>query len=311
MFKYAPGMESGLGATLNMMRKHAEPDGDEGTTVTNIFNMEDKESGINDIAGLMALMQNNKGMDLPGILALCQQKGYGDGKGGWSGDGMGLLVILLFFLMFNNGGWGNNGNKACAEGLVGADNCQRIIGLHDRISAAQAASTQGFFQLDTKLCSSIAEVIASVRNQGDRTYDATRNVGDAVRDCCCKVEAQLATVLCEIRGVQRDIRESSGLINAKIELEALKAENARAAMECRLVQAQKDCCCEMNQRFDRLDCKLDNMQRDSEIARLTRENEALKNKAITDSTAASVVQSLQGFAISHYKPTQTATAPTA
>lgn len=36
MFKYAPGMESGLGATLNMMRKHAEPDGDEGTTVTNI-----------------------------------------------------------------------------------------------------------------------------------------------------------------------------------------------------------------------------------------------------------------------------------
>lgn len=271
-----------------MMRKHAEPDGDEGTTITNIFNMEDKESGMNDIAGLMALMQNNKGMDLPGILALCQQKGYGREGGGWGG-GMGLLVILLFFLMFNNGGWGNNGNKACAEGLVGADNCQRIIGLHDRISAAQAASTQGFFQLDTKLCSSI----------------------DAVRDCCCKVEAQLATVLCEIRGVQRDIRESSGLINAKIELEALKAENARAAMECRLVQAQKDCCCEMNQRFDRLDCKLDNMQRDSEIARLTRENEALKNKAIADSTAASVVQSPQGFAISHYKPTQTATAPTA
>lgn len=42
MFKYTPGMESGLGAALNMMRKHAEPDGDEGTTVTNIFNMEDK-----------------------------------------------------------------------------------------------------------------------------------------------------------------------------------------------------------------------------------------------------------------------------
>lgn len=83
MFKYAPGMESGLGAALNMMRKHAEPDGDEGTTVTNIFNMEDKESGMNDIAGLMALMQNNKGMDLPGILALCQQKGYGREGGGW------------------------------------------------------------------------------------------------------------------------------------------------------------------------------------------------------------------------------------
>ena len=31
MFKYTPGMESGLGAALNMMRKYAEPDGDEET----------------------------------------------------------------------------------------------------------------------------------------------------------------------------------------------------------------------------------------------------------------------------------------
>lgn len=80
---------------------------------------------MNDIAGLMALMQNNKSMDLPGILALCQQKGYGREGGGW-GDGMGLLVILLFFLMFNNGGWGNNGNKACAEGLVGSDRVREV-----------------------------------------------------------------------------------------------------------------------------------------------------------------------------------------
>ena len=29
-----------------------------------------------DIAGLLALMQGNKGMDLPGLLALCKDKGY-------------------------------------------------------------------------------------------------------------------------------------------------------------------------------------------------------------------------------------------
>lgn len=215
---------------------------------------------------------------------------------------MGLLVILLFFLMFNNGGWGNGANRAAAEGLVGADNCQRIIGLHDRISAAQAASTQGFFQLDTKLCSSIAETIAAVRNQGDRNYDATRNVGDAVRDCCCKVEAQLATVLCEIRGVQRDIRETAGLTNAKIELEALKAENARQAMECRLVQAQKDCCCEMNQRFDKLDCKLDNMCKDQEIARLSRELAAERASNLAEETAERSVRRLERFITDHYNP---------
>lgn len=302
MFKYLPGMESGIGAAIHhMMKEHGEPDGDEGDTTINL-NIGEKESDMNDIAGLMALMQNNKGMDLPGILALCQQKGYGDGKGGWGGDGMGLLVILLFFLMFNNGGWGNGANRAAAEGLVGADNCQRIIGLHDRISAAQAASTQGFFQLDTKLCSSIAETIAAVRNQGDRNYDATRNVGDAVRDCCCKVEAQLATVLCEIRGVQRDIRETAGLTNAKIELEALKAENARQAMECRLVQAQKDCCCEMNQRFDKLDCKLDNMCKDQEIARLSRELAAERASNLAEETAERSVRRLERFITDHYTP---------
>ena len=249
-------------------------------------------------------------MDLPGILALCQQKGYGgrDG-GGWGGDGMGLLVILLFFLMFNNG-WGNNGqnNRACAEGLVGADNCQRIIGIHDRISAAQAASTQGFFQLDTKLCSSIAETIAAVRNQGDRTYDATRNVGDAVRDCCCKLEAALATVNCRIDGVQRDIRESTGLINAKVELEALKQENARQAMECRIMQAQKDCCCEIGNRFDKLECKIDNMGKDQEIARLSRELEASRQREtgnwIAQRAVDETVARMTQFSLCNYTPTR-------
>lgn len=41
--------------------------------------------------------------------------------------------------------------------------------------------------------------------------DATRNVGDTVRDCCCKLEASLASLNCKVDGVSRDIRESSGL----------------------------------------------------------------------------------------------------
>ena len=42
---------------------------------------EDKESNMGDIAGLLALMQGNKGMDLPGLLALCKEKGYDRGWG--------------------------------------------------------------------------------------------------------------------------------------------------------------------------------------------------------------------------------------
>lgn len=258
------------------------------------------ENNMNDIAGLLALMQGNKGMDLPGLLALCKEKGY---DRGWGGEGMFLFVFLILFLFAGNGWNGLNRNQQQDFAAMAGNNCQSIIGLHDRISAAQAVSTNGFTQLQTWLCESIANVTNSIRNQGDRAVDATRNVGDTVRDCCCKLEASLASLNCKVDGVSRDIRESSGLINAKIELEALKQENARAAMECRILQSQKDCCCEMNQRFDRLECTINTNRLADENARLTRENKALKDAIRGDRIADAAVQRLENFAIQHYKVT--------
>jgi hypothetical protein len=258
------------------------------------------ENNMNDIAGLLALMQGNKGMDLPGLLALCKEKGY---DRGWGGKGMFLFVFLILFLFAGNGWNGLNRNQQQDFAAMAGNNCQSIIDLHDRISAAQAVSTNGFTQLQTWLCESIANVTNSIRNQGDRAVDATRNVGDTVRDCCCKLEASLASLNCKVDGVSRDIRESSGLINAKIELEALKQENARAAMECRILQSQKDCCCEMNQRFDRLECTINTNRLADENARLTRENEALKDTIRGDRIADAAVQRLENFAIQHYKVT--------
>lgn len=264
---------------------------------------EDKESNMGDIAGLLALMQGNKGMDLPGLLALCKEKGY---DRGWGGEGMFLFVFLILFL-FASGGWGNLGrNNQEAFAAMAGNNCQDIIGLHDRIADARSVSQLGFQSLQTWLCESIANVTNSVRNQGDRAVDATRNVGDTVRDCCCKLEAALATLNCKVDGVSRDIREQGGLINAKIELEALKQENARAAMENRILQNQKDCCCEMNQRLDRLECTMQTNRLADENARLTRENEALKDTLRGDRIADAAVQRLERFALNHYTPTRTA-----
>lgn len=264
----------------------------------------EKENDMNDIAGLLALMQNNSNMDLPGILALCKEKGYDRGFGG---EGMFMFVFLLLFLFSRNGWNGLGQDDRNAFSNCAGVNCQSIIGIHDRISAAQAASTQGFFQLDSKLCSSIAEVIASVRNQGDRAVDATRNVGDTVRECCCKMESLMSTMLCKIDGVSRDIRESTGLINAKIELEALKQENARAAMECRIIQSQKDCCCEMNHRFDTLECTLKTNRLADDNARLTREVEALRDVVRGNRIADAAVANMQQFVMNHYTPTRPAT----
>ena len=66
-----------------------------------------KENTMGDIAGLLALMQGNKGMDLPGLLALCKEKGY---DRGWGNDGMFMFVFLILFL-FAGGGWNNLGDR--------------------------------------------------------------------------------------------------------------------------------------------------------------------------------------------------------
>nr|DAF73362.1 MAG TPA: hypothetical protein [Caudoviricetes sp.] len=268
---------------------------------------EEKENNMNDIAGLLALMQGNKGMDLPGLLALCKDKGY---DRNWGGEGMFMFVFLLLFL-FSRGGWGGlNGSEQAAFNNCAGNSCQSIIGLHDRIADARSVSQLGFQSLQTWLCESIANVTNSIRNQGDRAVDATRNVGDTVRDCCCKMEAALATLNCKVDGVNRDIRESSGLISAKIELEALKAENARAAMECRIIQNQKDCCGEMNQRFDRLENTINTNRLADENARLARENSELKSQQLATTTANAAVQALQNFQLNHYTPTKTSTSGT-
>lgn len=190
------------------------------------------ENSMNDIAGLLALMQGNKGMDLPGLLALCKEKGY---DRGWGGEGLFLFVFLILFLFAGNGWNGLNRNQQQDFAAMAGNNCQSIIGLHDCISAAQAVSTNGFTQLQTWLCESIA--------------------------------------------------------------------NARAAMECRILQSQKDCCCEMNQRFDRLECTINTNRLADENARLTRENEALKDTIRGDRIADAAVQRLENFAIQHYKVT--------
>lgn len=261
------------------------------------------DTTMNDIAGLLALMQGNKGMDLPGLLALCKEKGY---DRGWGGEGMFLFVFLILFLFAGNGWNGLNRGQQADFAAMAGNNCQEIIGIHDRISAAQAVSTNGFQQLQTWLCESIANVTNSIRNQGDRAVEATRNVGDTVRDCCCQLSNMLSTLNCKVDGVSRDIRESTSLINAKIELEALKQENARAAMECRITQSQKDCCCELNHRFDQLECTISTNRLADENARLARENEALKDTLRGDRIADAAVSRLERFAVNHYTPTRTA-----
>ena len=260
-----------------------------------------RSSNMNDIAGLLALMQNNRNMDLPGLLALCQEKGYGDA---WGNNFM--FIFLLFFLM-GNGGWGNWNNRCAAEGLVGAEALSTITSLYDRISAAQAAADQGFSNLQTWLCQSISNVVNSVRDQGDRNYDATRNVGDAVKDCCCKMQAELATINCKIDGVSRDIRESTAILGGKIDLAQERNLNAMQAMECRLNGQIKDLSTQTALGFERQACLIKDLAKDQELNDLRKENAELKLSRSQQYQTNAIVDALQQFAVKHYTPTVTTT----
>lgn len=229
-----------------------------------------RSTNMNDFAGLLALMQNNRNMDLPGLLALCQEKGY---DGMWGNNFM--FIFLLFFLM-GNGGWGNWGNRTAAEGLIGAEALNTITSLYDRISAAQAASDQGFSNLQTWLCQSISNVVNSVRDQGDRNYDATRNVGDAVKDCCCKMQSELATINCKIDGISRDIRESTGILAGKIELSQERTRNDMQSMECRLKGEILENRRIVELGFERQACLMRDIAKDQEMHKLRQENADLK-----------------------------------
>jgi hypothetical protein len=263
-----------------------------------------RSSNMNDIAGLLALMQSNKGMDLPGLLALCQERGYGDM---WGSNFM--FIFFLFFLM-GNGGWGGWGNRAAAEGIIGAENLNVITSLYDRISAAQAASDQGFSNLQTWLCQSISNVVSSVRDQGDRNYDATRNVGDAVKDCCCKMEAQLATLNCKVDGVSRDIRESTAILGGKIDLAQERNLNAMQAMECRLGGQIKDLSAQTALGFERQACLIRDLAKDQEMNELRKENANLKLAQSQQWQTNTILSQLKEFATTHYPPTATTTTTT-
>jgi len=249
-------------------------------------NASEKEDNMNDIAGLLALMQGNKGMDLPGLLALAKEKGYDKSFGG---EGMFLFVFLILFL-FAGGGWGNmnRGQQVDFAALAGS-NTQEIVGLHDRISAAQATSTQGFQQLQTWLCESIANVTNTVRTQGDRATDAINNTDKAVAALAYELNNKLTE------------------LNGNLALQQEKNNNALLMLENRLMAELKENRNMISLGFERQACLLKEMNTQQELERLRRENAFMAGQISQQAQTQAIINGVQNFALSHYTVTKTDT----
>lgn len=254
-------------------------------------NTEEKESHMDNIAGLLALMQNNKNMDLPGLLALCRERGC---DRSFSNNGEFMTIFLLLFLL-GNGGWGglNAANRAAFQECAG-DQCQRIIGIHDRISAAQAASTQGFQSMQTWLCEAIANVTSAVRNQGDRAVDATRDVQTQMQNCCCNLERGLDSLNCKVDGV-----------GAKVELSQERTMNAMQAMECRLGTIIKENRAAMELGFERQTNLINEKFAQQKMEQMEREIADLKAAKNSSDSNKELLATMQQFFLAHYTPNKT------
>lgn len=252
---------------------------------------EEKESNMDNIAGLLALMQNNKNMDIPGLLALCRDRGY---DRSFSNNGEFMTIFLLLFLL-GNGGWGglNAGQRAAFQDCAG-DQCQRIIGIHDRISAAQAASTQGFQSMQTWLCEAIANVTSAIRNQGDRAVDATRDVQTQMQNCCCNIERGLDALNCKVDGV-----------GAKVELSQERTMNAMQSMECRLGTLIKENRAAMELGFERQTNLINEKFAQQKMEQMEREIADLKAAKNSSDSNKELLTTMQQFFLAHYTPNKT------
>lgn len=250
----------------------------------------------NDIAGLLALMQNNRNLDFPGLLALCKDRGYDRSFGG---EGMFMFVFLILFL-FAGGGWNNltgrqqNDFRECAGNSfqMVMDLADRISHVKDRIADGQAVNAQNFQQLtastnmgfntlDTKLCTAIAEVLASVRDQGDRSVAMTQSVKDQLFQCCCDIKGKIDFVINRIEQLY-----------GHVSLMQERTVNKINEVACDLggqIQAVKN---DVNLGFERQARLISDTAKDQEMARLQREVAALKEAAVGKQIADQAVTQL-------------------
>lgn len=254
-----------------------------------------KCEGLNmeNIASLLALMQSNKGMDIPGLLALCKDKGYDKG---WGGEGMFMFVFLMLF-MFAGGGWGNFGNRDRGDfSKLAGENLTDMIGIYDRFGQTNQSISEGFRAVDTHLCQSIEAAITATRNQGDRIYDAVRNgtdaVGAAVKECCCNMRTAIAETNCNIDKLRGEVNTNAERTINHIDRRTCELEHQLATLKGA-----------MEVGFEKNACLVTNTALQQERDRQAREISELKDRLNTQNIATIATANMQNWMMNNYTPT--------
>ena len=113
------------------------------------------------------------------------------GKDGFL-EGNGIIILILFFLMFGNGfgGWGGANNAGLQGALTRAELYDGLNtkGIEDSIRGIQQGLCDGFYAVNTTMLNGFNGIQRDLCT-GFTSVNANINqLGYSMQDCCCKIQ---------------------------------------------------------------------------------------------------------------------------
>ena len=148
----------------------------------------------------MALTDSNgSGLTAADVAAVV---GNGGGFGGWGSDGAWWLIIL--FLFFMNGGWGNYGYGGgmgmmpwamMGQGQATQSDIQRGFdqsALMSGLTGITSAINTGFGNAEVSRCNQQANILQTLNTNQAATLSSMNTLAMGLQNCCCENRAGLA-----------------------------------------------------------------------------------------------------------------------
>ena len=121
-------------------------------------------------------------------------------------EGNGIIILILFFLIFGFGGWGNNGNGNLSADMQRGFDTQSVISKLDGLSGGlcdtayenarlieqnTVTNMQGFNQTQMGMMQGFNGVDKSLCQGFGNVQDSINNLSHQMEQCCCNLKTQM------------------------------------------------------------------------------------------------------------------------
>ena len=230
----------------------------------------------------MSIMDENATSNM--VMPVAPMMGGNQGGFGF-GDGNGWWILLLFFLLCGNGGWGMGGFGGFDGGLYPWMNQSNQINggfrdqmLGSQIQGIQNSITSGFGDVQTSLCGGFAGVNASINGAQNAISQQmyTNQIADLERSFASQtaqtagmtaLQSQLAQCCCDNRAATADLKYTVASENCADRTQSMQNTRDIIDAQTRGTQAILDKLCAL---------ELDGVK--GQLAAAQRENVGLQNQ---------------------------------